>query len=60
MRSFKVLTFFENRPGRKPLVTAYTRDANPLWDGCKVIDIEAENGTDAKKIAIKKRKEMGA
>jgi hypothetical protein len=56
MKFFKVMTFYEERPGRKPRVSAYTIWANPEWSGCKVYVLSAENGTAAKKAAIAMRK----
>ena len=56
-KEFTVATFVHNRgPGRKPLVTAYTRDFNPSWEGCKLYEVYADSGTEAKKIAIACRK----
>lgn len=50
---FVVAVFQHERgPGRKPLVTAYTRDYNPSWDGCCMHLVRAENGTQAKREAI--------
>lgn len=56
LKLIKVYTFYEERPGRVPRVSAYTMWVNPTWDGCKIIDVEAANGTEAKKIAIRLRK----
>lgn len=38
-------------------VLAYLRDYNPQWPGCVEYDVEAPDGTAAKKAAIKARKE---
>ena len=46
----------ERGPGRKPLVTAYTRDFNPAWEGCCLHRVDAENGTRAKALAIAEHK----
>ena len=53
----RVYTFYETRENRVPRVSAYTLWADPSWVGCKVYDVEADSGTEAKKIAIKMRKE---
>lgn len=57
-KTFQVMTFYEPREGRAPRVAAYTTWASPSWDGCKVIEVKAKDGTEAKKIAIRLRKEM--
>lgn len=56
MKTFTVATFVhEQSPGRY-LYTAYTRDYNPSWNGCKIYTIEAQNGSAARNIAKKMRK----
>lgn len=56
MKRFKVMTFRTDREGKKPQYDAYTTWANPEWKGCVVIEVEAKNGTEAKKQAIAERK----
>jgi len=52
----KVATFRHCEPGRKPMYSAYTRYYNTAWAGCMVFEVEAKNGTEAKKKAITSRK----
>lgn len=52
---FKVYTFFHDRYPKKSRVTAYTRWANEEWEGCRVYQVEAQNGAEAKKRAIAQR-----
>jgi hypothetical protein len=59
-KRIKVYTFYEERPGRAPRVSAYTMWVNPTWPGCKTIEVDAINGTEAKKIAIKLRRQEEA
>jgi len=58
VKSFEVGVFTHERPGRKPLVTAYTTWYNPEWKGCCVHKIDAENGTEAKKLAIRDHRNL--
>ncbi len=60
MKRFIVYTFREDREGRKPRYSAYTQWASPSWAGCKTYLIEAVNGTEAKKLAITRRREEEA
>lgn len=60
MKEFKVYTFKSKRENGTPLYLAYLRDANPEWEGCKVINVMATTGNEAKKIAIDLRKKMEA
>mgnify|MGYP001603779525 FL=1 len=51
MTKFKVAVF--PRMGKKGyLFSAYTKTYNPQWDGCNEVSVNAENGTQAKKLAI--------
>lgn len=50
MKKFKVGVFSPDAVCRSWI--AYTRTYNPKWSGCTEIEVEAENGTEAKKIAI--------
>lgn len=43
--------------GDSHVYMAYTRWYNPQWPGCCEHEVEAVNGTIAKKIAIKEHKE---
>ena len=53
MQQFIVGVFQHERgPGRKPLVSAYTRDYHAAWQGCCLHRTVAENGQHAKKKAI--------
>lgn len=54
---YRVYTFRHDRENRKPQYSAYTMWANPSWPGCKVLEVEAENSKEAKKLAIALRKE---
>ena len=56
LRTIRVATFYERREGRAPRVEAYTRDYSIDWKGCRVYDVEALNGNDAKRIAIAMRR----
>ena len=57
MKKIRVGTFFHSvKRGRRPRVSAYTMWYDPSWAGCIEYVVEAENGTEAKKIAIKKRR----
>lgn len=51
MKKFKVGVFTEQGK-RKLKYRAYTMWYHSSWQGCRTIDVEAENGTDAKKKAI--------
>jgi len=51
MRKFKVAVF---RHGNKYM--AYTKWYSESWDGCRIYYVDAKNGTEAKKIAIKMAK----
>lgn len=56
MKEFKVGVF--TRQGkRKKLFSAYTLWYDPEWKGCCEHIVEAKNGTEAKKLAIKEHKE---
>lgn len=41
-----------NKKRRLPRVHAYTIWFNPSWEGCCMHEVDACNGTEAKKIAI--------
>ena len=49
---------FVGRTSRGYIFTAYLRDYNATWSGCNVVEVSAQNGADAKKIAIAKVKAM--
>lgn len=49
-----VFPFSETKPHR---FNAYTLTYNPQWEGCCEHTVEAKNGTEAKKLAIKEHKE---
>lgn len=51
MKIFQVGVFTIKGP-RKRKYIAYTKYYNPFWEGCRVINVEAKNGTEAKKKAI--------
>lgn len=51
MKIFKIGVFTEKGP-RKRKYRAYTTYYNPSWEGCRVVNVEAKNGTEAKKKAI--------
>ena len=53
MKSITVAVFVHEYKDRKPLITAYTRDYHPGWDGCNLVHVVAKNGTEGKKQAIK-------
>lgn len=59
-RTIKVFTFWEDRFPRKPRCTAYTMWANEQWPGCRVYEVEATSGAEAKKIAIALRRQHEA
>lgn len=59
-RPIAVYVSRHDRPGRKPIYTAYTYWFNPAWKSGKVYTVEARNGTEAKKLAIKLAKEEDA
>jgi len=51
MKKFIVAVF--PRVGKRGyLFNAYTRDYNPQWDGCNEVSVMANNGKEAKSIAI--------
>lgn len=52
LKNIHVAVFVHLRENRKPMITAYTRWFNPSWSGYNGIDVQAKNGTEAKKIAI--------
>ncbi len=56
LRPFRVYTFCEKRPGRKDRISACTLWENREWAGCITYDVEAVNGTEAKKQAIELRR----
>mgnify|MGYP001003637558 CR=1 FL=1 len=58
VQPFKVFTFYRPRPGRRPVrshIAAYTRWASEEWAGCRVYEILAENGAEAKRAAVDAR-----
>ncbi len=57
MKKFKVGVFTEQRTKSLGYM-AYTVWYNPAWKGCRVIEVEAKNGTEAKKKAISIAKEQ--
>lgn len=58
MKDFTVAVFPWERPvGFKPRFNAYTLWYNPEWKGCCLHPVNAENGTAAKKQALKEHKE---
>lgn len=58
MKHFRVMTFWHADEGKKPYAVAYLRDASEQWKGCVAFDVEALNGSDAKRIACAKRRRM--
>lgn len=61
MKDFTVGVFpMDCKPGRKQRYTAYTVGYRPNWPGCCVHIVSANNGTDAKKVAIFDHKEKCA
>jgi hypothetical protein len=52
MKKILVGTFYDGRR-----FSAYTTWYNPQWPGCIEYEIDAMNGTEAKKLAIKLRRE---
>lgn len=44
---------------KKSHYTAYTVWYSTDWEGCAVVEVEAKNGTEAKKIAIARAVEEG-
>jgi hypothetical protein len=48
---------FTDESERGPRCRAYTTWFNPIWENCCEHLVEAKNGTEAKKIAIKEHKE---
>ncbi len=56
MPVFDVFTFCEKKP-RSLRVYAYTVWASESWAGCTKYCVEAPNVTEAKKIAVKLRKQ---
>ena len=59
-KTFRVATFARLTATGKVAVNAYTYWFNESWDGCIVYEIDAINGTEAKRIAIQKRKDHEA
>ena len=55
MKKFRVGTFYDGRH-----FSAYTLWYNTDWGGCIEYEVEASNGTEAKKIALKLRREAEA
>lgn len=53
----KVATFFHGDAEDPKIskVMAYTSWYNPSWEGCVVYDVEAKNGTEAKRVAREMR-----
>lgn len=52
-KKFKVGVFRHKKEKGGYSYLAYTTWYNPLWEGCIQVEVEAENGTQAKKLAIK-------
>lgn len=52
----KVGTFITHRRDKMPIISAYTKWYNSGWTGCKEYEIEAKNGEEAKKLAVKRRR----
>jgi hypothetical protein len=50
-KKFRVGVFTEQR-ARGPSYRAYTTWFNPAWEGCRVFEVDATNGTEAKRMAI--------
>lgn len=59
-KTFKVATFARLTAAGNIAVKAYIYWFNESWDGCIVYEIDATNRTEAKKIAIQKRKDHEA
>ena len=58
MKPFKVATFYNAKPGKPPTaskINAYTLWYNPAWPGCIVYEVDAANGADAKRQAVRRR-----
>lgn len=58
MKTFKVGTFCEFGARGTPKVQAYTLWYSAHWAGCIEYHVRAANGTEAKKIATRMRKEF--
>lgn len=54
----RVGVFGDVRASSKPYYRAYTTWYNPEWKGCCEHQVEAINGTEAKKLAIEQHKEQ--
>jgi hypothetical protein len=48
---------FEHPKKRSVMLMAYTRDYNPQWSGCCLHEVEAPNGSEAKRIAMAEHRE---
>ena len=57
MKTFRVYTYCAPRETRRSKVSAYTLWASPSWTGCRVYEIEAASGVEAKRIAVDRRLE---
>lgn len=56
MKLYTVGTFYDGRdPSLAKSYTAYLMWYNPSWDGCVQVTIDAKNGTQAKRLAVKWR-----
>lgn len=51
-RLYRVGTFCHTGGRGRPVITAYLRDYNPQWDGCREYTVSGPDGTTAKKLAV--------
>jgi protocatechuate 3,4-dioxygenase beta subunit len=51
MKHYKVAVF-PHKIKKSFRFAAYLRDYNERWSGCNIVDVEAEDGKDAKRKAI--------
>jgi hypothetical protein len=56
-KTYRVATFREERPGRKPRIAVYTVWYNPAWEGCVLYDVVAPDVGLALAAALRDRKE---
>lgn len=62
MKRIKVGTYYRpeersGRPVRASHINAYTYWYNTNWPGCVEYEVEAANGTEAKRVAVRRRLE---
>jgi hypothetical protein len=51
-RRIRVAVFYDDSPRLRVRWGAYTNWYSPTWPGCCMHEVEAKNGTEAKKLAI--------